>query len=78
MIKKLKKPQLTEAQIKEIQWLKEPKKKNEIKVGRFEQYWVLSKNVVDSPILVYDQSEWDNFVAGVKDNVFDDLANERR
>ena len=57
-----KKPLLTKAEIATIQWLNSPKKKDAIKVGRFQEYWVLSKNELDSPILVYDQMEWDAFI----------------
>jgi len=68
------KPQLTKKQISEIQWLNKPRKKDAIRVGRFKKFWILSKNEPDSPVLVYDQAEWDAFVGGVEKHEFDDLA----
>jgi len=71
--KKLKKPQLTQKQILEIQWMHTPKNKKAIHIGRYKQYWVVSQNLPDSPVLVYDQNEWDAFIEGVKNKEFDDL-----
>ncbi len=72
--KNKKKPQLTQKQIAEIQWLNKPRKKDAIRVGRFKEYWILSQSKPDTPVLVYDQAEWDAFVDGVEKHEFDDLA----
>jgi len=74
MTTKVKKSTLTKVQISKIHWLNAPKKKEAIRVGRFNEYWILSKNESKSPILVYDQAEWDAFVSGVKKHEFDDLT----
>lgn len=71
-------PQLTKKHIKEIHWLNKTKKKDAIRVGKFKEFWVLSQNDPNSPLLVYDQAEWAAFVAGVKDHTFDNLVKERR
>ena len=68
----------TKKQIAEIQWLNNPKKNDAILVGKFNKFWILSQMAPGSPFLIYDQAEWDAFVAGVKDNEFDALINERR
>lgn len=71
---KSKKPQLTKAEIEKVQWLNNPKKKDAVRIGRFQKYWILSQNDKASPYLVYDQTEWDAFISGVKEHEFDDLT----
>jgi len=72
--KNKKKPQLTQKQIAEIQWLNKPRKKDAIRVGRFKEYWILSQSKPDTPVLVYDQAQSSAFVGGVEKHEFDDLA----
>ena len=74
----MKKPQLTSKQIKEIHWLEDPKDKGDIRVGRYNDYWILNQKKPESPILVYNQTEWDAFVSGVNNHEFDDLAKIER
>ena len=73
--KNKKKPQLTKEQIGEVQWLNKPRGKDAILVGKFKEFWVLSKKGQESPILVYDQAEWDAFINGTKNHEFDNLVN---
>jgi len=73
MNNKLKKPKLTKAQIRNIKWLNEPKGKDAVRVGRFQEYWILSQNEKDSLVLVYNQVEWNSFIEGVKNHEFDFL-----
>lgn len=76
MANKLQKPHLTKVQVSNIHWLNNPKNKDAIRIGRYQEYWILSQNEPDSSVLVYDQTEWDAFVDGVNKREFDDLANE--
>ena len=70
------KPYLTQEQILQIHWIHNPKDKNAICIGKYKEYWVLSQNLgINSPVLVYNQDEWDAFIDGVKNKEFDDLTN---
>lgn len=68
----------TKKQIAEIQWFNNPKKNDAIRVGKCNEFWILSQKAPGSPILLYDQAEWDSFIDGVTNDEFDALVKERR
>jgi hypothetical protein len=76
--KQLKKPQITQKHASKIQWLNNPRNKKAIRVGRYKEYWVVSQKDPASPLLVYNQNEWDAFTKGVKDKKFDYLIENKR
>lgn len=71
----MKKKYLSVDQIKEIRWLRVFKGRKNFRVGKFQNFWVLSQYKSKGPFLLYDQEEWDAFIAGIKNHEFDDLIN---
>ena len=68
------KPHLSKKQIAKIQWLNASTDKNFLRVGRYKNFWVISKQHPHAPVLIYNQNEWDAFIDGVKTHEFDDLV----
>lgn len=61
-------------QIKKIQELLAVKGKKGIRIKKFQNFWIINQIEKDSPILIYNKRAWDDFVTGVMNHEFEDLA----
>ena len=61
-------------QIKKIQELLAVKGKKGIRIKKFQNLWIINQTKTDSPVLIYNKRAWDDFVTGVMNHEFEDLA----